>query len=171
MLLKTVDDPMGKSGWNHESNYAIANISWSIENPDERVPIMAFRYYKHKDYPNRLSYISILLDDHWERKYTINEPLVTAGYFDYGKNKVGKVGENWNYRYLRFYGYLSKDHDLKADGTPFQFEANMIPPAILGKFDKFFTKGEVFAIPLTSVKTPNDVALQITDKIISLLKN
>lgn len=165
-LLSSADGQITKTGWNNESNYAIAEISYSILNPEKWIPIMAFRYYKHKEHPNLLAFVSILLDDEWYREYSIKEPLVTAGFFDYGKSEAG---ENWDYPYLRCYGYLSKKHDLKADGTSFHFKREMIPPAIQGRFEKLFESGEVFAVPLSWIKNPEDVESQITSKLLQLL--
>jgi hypothetical protein len=163
MLLRTVDEQMSKAGWNTESNYALSELSYSILNPTQWIPINAFQFYRHKDYSNRLAYVSALLDDHWDREYTTAEPLVTAGFLDYGQVKISD-DENW---YARYYGHLSKDHNLKADGQPFHFDKAMLPPNLQGKFEN----GKVFAVPLVPITNADDVRSQITSKLLNLLKD
>jgi hypothetical protein len=163
MLLRTADEQMAKADWSTESNYALSELSYSILNPTQWIPINAFRFYRHKDYPNRLAYVSALLDDHWDRGYTIKEPLVTAGFLDYGQAKISD-DQNW---YARYYGHLSKDHALKADGQPFGFDKAMLPTNLQGKFES----GKVFAVPLVSITNANDVESQITGKLLNLLKD
>ena len=162
MLLRTADEQMAKADWSTESNYALSELSYSILNPTQWIPINAFRFYRHKDYPNRLAYVSALLDDHWDRGYTIKEPLMTAGFLDYGQAKISD-DENW---YARYYGHLSKDHDLRADGQPFSFDKTMLPPDLQGKYES----GKVFAVPLVSITNSDDVKSQITSKLLNLLK-
>lgn len=164
LLLRTSDEQMTKADWNSETNTAIADSSSSLLNPAYWIPIVVFRFYKHKDYPNRLAYVSVLLDDHWDREYTIKEPLVTAGFFDYGR---ANVSDDWEYRYARFYGKLLKDRGLKADGQPFHFEKMMLPSDKQGNFEG----GEVFALPLVSITNANDVESRITNKLLNLLKD
>lgn len=162
MLLRTADEQMSKSDWNPESNSALSDLSYSILNPTAWIPIIAFRFYRHEDYPNRLAYVSALLDDHWYREYTIAEPLVTAGFLDSGQTEFSDT-ENW---YARYYGHLSKHHNLKADGQPFRFDRAMLPPNLQGKFEN----GMVFAVPLVSITSADDVGSLITSKLLSLLK-
>lgn len=163
LLLLTADKQMTKTGWNTTSNYALADFSYSIHYPSWWIPIFAFRYYKHRDYSNRLAYVSVLLDDHPDGEYTIKEPLVAAGFFDYGKTEADSW-ENW---YARYYGHLSRKYNLQSDGQPFHFDAKMVPPNVLGKFQN----GQVFAVPLVSITDEKDVKLQITDKLLKILED
>lgn len=161
MLLRTADEQMSKADWNIESSTTLSEMSYTILNPTQWIPINAFRFYRHKDYPNRLAYVSVLLDDHGDRAYTIKEPLVTAGFLDYGQGKISD-DEYW---YARYYGHLSKDHNLKSDGQPFRFDRTMLPPDLQGKFES----GRVFAVPLVSISNADDVQSHITSKLLSLL--
>ena len=163
LLLRTADEQMLKEGWKSEGNNAISDISYSLLNPSQWIPIVAFRFYKHKNYSNRLSYISVLMCDHFDRRYTIEEPFVTAGFFDYG---IAEVKDDWEYWYARYYGYLSKDHSLRADGKTFRFDKKMLSTDVQGKFEK----GIIFALPLTSILNARDVGLQVTDRLLGLLK-
>lgn len=171
LLLRTADELMTKANWNSEGNTAISASSASILSPEQWIPIAVFRFYKRKEYRGLLAFISVLLDDHWERKYTIKEPLLTAGFFDYGKAEV--KDNDWDYPFARCYGYLSKEHSLKADGEPFPFEKKMLPLDRQGKFSgivPIFDGGEVFAVPLVSVKNASDVESQITHKLLGRLE-
>ena len=163
MLLRTSDEQMSKADWNTESNYALSDLSYSILNPTAWIPIVVHRFYRHKDYPNRLAYVSALLDDHWDGAYTIAEPVVTAGVLDSGQTEMADT-ENW---YARYYGHLSRHHNLKADGQPFRFNRAMLPPNLQGKFEN----GTIFAVPLVSITGADDVGSLITGKLLSLLKD
>jgi hypothetical protein len=164
LLLRTADEQMIEADWKSEGSTAIAELSYSISNPAEWIPIFVFRFYKHKESPNRLAYVSVLLNDHWYGEYTIKEPFVTAGFFDYGKDEVKN---NWEYWYARCYGYLSEARNLKADGQPLQFDNTMLPTDVQGKFKS----GMVFALPLASIANAEDVESQVTDKLLNLLRN
>ena len=163
MLLRTADEQMSKADWNIESNFALSDLSYSILNPAGWIPIAAHRFYRHKNHPNRLAYVSALLDDHWDGAYTIAEPLITAGFLDSGQTEMSST-ENW---YARYYGHLSRHHSLKADGQPFRFDRAMLPPNLQGKFEN----GTVFAVPLVSITSADDVVSLITGKLLNLLKN
>jgi hypothetical protein len=167
LLLRAADENMLAEGWGTETKYALSQISYSIEKPNYWVPIMLYRYYKNENCPNRLAYICILLDDHWDRKYTLKEPLLTAGFFDYGSSQVGN---NWDFWYFRYFGYLSKDHNLRPDGQVFQFERGTVPASIQGRFEELFENGEVFAVPLTSIKNSEQIKTEVTDKLLNRLK-
>jgi hypothetical protein len=163
LLLRTADEQMTKADWENQGNLALSDTSANILNPAQWIPIVMFRFYKHKDYPNRLACVSVLLDDHWEREYTLTEPVVTAGFFDYGKTSVNN---DWEYWYARYFGHLIKARGLKPDGQPFHFDKMMLSPDKQGKFEG----GEIFALPLVSITNSNDVESQITSKLLNLLK-
>jgi hypothetical protein len=163
LLLRTANEQMAKADWNSEGNTALVDLSWSIMNPTQWIPTNVFQFYRHKGHTNRLAYISVLLDDDLYGRYTIKEPLVTAGFLDYRQAEISD-DEYW---YARYYGYLSKDHNLKADGQHFHFDKAMLPTDLQGRFED----GEVFAVPLTSITNANDVEQQITKRLLELLKN
>lgn len=165
LLLRTADEQMKKKGW-ISNNTALAEKSGNILSPENWIPIMAFQYYTNDKHPNRLVYVSVLLDNHWTEKYTIKEPLITAGFFDYGKEEAG---ENWEYTYFRYFGYLSKTHDLKPDGQHFHFDTKMIPASLIGKFKNTFETGAVFALPLTSIANASEVESKITNVLLDIL--
>jgi len=168
-LLQTADAQMLKAGFKSEGNTAIDGISYAIINPRQWIPTTAFRFYKHKDYPKRLAFISVLLDNREDIQYTINEPLVTAGFLDFGEVDASLQNESGysDYWYSRYFGYLMKDHLAKPDGKPFSFENAQLDNEIKGRFKI----GTVFAIPLVSVASAEGVKSEVVTKLTSLFKN
>jgi len=163
LLLQTADDLMSKSNWKSETNTALHNLSWSILNPAQWIPTVVFRFYKHKDYPKRLAFVSVLLDNDWEKYYTIKEPYVTAGFFDFGEAEANLQGDYW---YSQYFGYMLHDPKLKPDGQPFSFGNEKLEKDV-GRF----RSGTVFGVPLVSLTNPSDVESKITSKLLNLIKN
>jgi hypothetical protein len=166
LLLRTIDEQMKKAGWNSEGNTAIVESSLSILQPLQWMPSDVFRFYRNENCPNRLAYVSVLLDDDKWKEYTIKEPLITAGFFDYGQTKVGQQGDNWLYWYARYYGYLAKEKGLNPDGHPFHFDPRT---ARTGDDWGKFESAEVFALPLTTITSSHDAKSKITDKLLELV--
>jgi len=160
LLLQTVEKEMARKEWNNATgSTAIADGGRRLLDPSRWIPIYVFRFYKHKNFRNRLAFVSVLLDDHWEKFYSLKEPLVTAGYFDFERNEATLDGNYW---YARYYGYMLKENNLEPNGIPFSFETVKMKASIQGKFKR----GEVFGLPLTSIKNANDVKELITDKLL-----
>jgi hypothetical protein len=165
LLLRTADEQMKKKCW-ISNNTAFAEKSGSILYPEYWIPIMAFQYYSNDKHLNRLVYVSVLLDNDWTEKFTIKEPLITAGFFDYGTEEFNG---NWDYKYFRYFGHLSRTHDLKPDGQHFHFDRKMVPISLIGKFKNTFETGVVFALPLTSITNASEVESKITNILLDLL--
>jgi hypothetical protein len=168
LLLRSIDDKMAESEWNSYGP-AVSDSSTSFASPERWIPICVFRFYAHKDYPKkypgRLAFVSVLIDDHWDRKYSIKEPLLTAGYYDFGN---AEVGENYDYTYSRCFGYLSKNQVVSTNGAVFDFNPKMLPSEVVGKPDTLFEKGQIFGVSLVSIKTSED-AVKFTEKLTALI--
>lgn len=141
LMLRTVDEQMGIEGWEAASNTA-KSYTDSLLAPKKWIPYEIFRLFKNKEYPHLLAYVSVLLDDDIEGEYAeeITEPLVTAGYFDYGQGK--HVDDNWEYGYVRWYGYMENHID---DGRIYQEEYKdeiHITQEQWKQFDKYWHKTE-----------------------------
>jgi hypothetical protein len=174
-LLETVDDEMAKNGWKTD-NVAIADLSKSIKTPEQWIPIMAFRFYTRETAgdKNKLVYVSVLFDDHYNGKYLLEKAVLTAGFFDYGLEEPA----NWDYRYFRFFGYVSgsskyliRPRKIEANGEIFSFNRDDLHVDLFGNCvgKKVFEKGEVFALPLTTIKNPEDLKGKITAKLLARL--
>lgn len=162
-LLETVDDLMLKEDWNPAwSNTSIAYSSSSIKHPEGWIPSEIFRFYKKKNDNHRLSFVSVLLDDDREQHYTIIEPLVTAGYFDFGNKEVDN---KWSYSWSRSYGYHDNtEHDGRI--VPFIEEIENEDNTNSYPFDS----GKGFGWPLTSIKNTKDIQSKIIEPLLKLLK-
>lgn len=164
LLLKTVDELIGKKYWNPGwEDQSTCFQKSTLNESQEWMPSEIFRFYKNKDDPYRLCFVSILIDDDPEGYYTIQEPLVTAGYFNYGKKEIDV---NWSYWWHRLYGYTNH---TKHDGS--------IAPFIEGKEPNkkishayLFDVGEGFGLPLTDIKTEEDIQSKIITPLLKLLK-
>ncbi len=163
LLLRTSDKLMRKGGWDKDSNYVLATMSYSVETPSQWIPFYFFRFYRNEVCLNRLAFVSVLIADHYDGDYTIKEPLLTGGFFDYGKKNV--TDDNWDNWLAQYYGRLAQEYNLQPNGEPFSFETLKLPKTIRGKFEK----GKVFAAPLTSFTNEKDVELKITNKLLTLL--
>jgi hypothetical protein len=165
LLLLTADEQMKKANWKSESKYATEGYSYSIDNPAQWLTSVAFRFYKHRNYPHHLVYISVLFDGDHEGYYTIQEPYVTAGILDFGNAEASLKGDYADYWYSRYFGYLLKDDKAKPDGKVYDFENEKLDKDI-GRFKS----AKVFGVPLVSISNATDVESQITNKLLNLLK-
>jgi hypothetical protein len=166
LLLREVDSIMEREEWLSKTGSTIWSYgSQSIYNPDRWMPNELFRFYWNKEYPYYLVFVSILLDNDIEEDYyTIEEPLITAGFFDYGGKKIDK--NEWKkYWYARWYGYIDKEK-RKNDGKPILVN----PKKDWGEDWHPFKSSYCFGLPLTSIKNYSDVENKIVKPLIELLK-
>lgn len=161
LLLLTQEEQMADKNWETDRTFAISDSSSSINNPWGWIPINAFRFYISDTHPNTLAFISVLFDDHWDKLYSLEEPLVTVGFFNYGKEKV----ENFEYSFSRIFGYLFKKNNWEPNGDVFFFDRKMLPSTHKGDF----VSGKVFALSLVSIKNQNDVKTKITAKLLNII--
>ena len=164
-LLLSTEKLMMKYNWSNASNpnYAVNDLSWSVEKPKQWLPICAFRFFKNPKSPNKLAFISVLIDDHFDREYILDTSVVTAGVLEYDK----EVKERWEYWYARYYGHLAaiKENNLTANGAPFLFKNEELAEPIKGKF----VSGKIFAIPLDSIKDEKTLETQIIKPLLNML--
>jgi len=158
LLLRTQEEQMSSKGWETDRSTAVCDSSSSIHNPWGWIPINAFRFYVNDKHPNVLAFISVLLDDHWDNLYSIKEPIITAGFFDYGNKKW----DTFDYSFSRVYGYLFKKHNWEPNGELFSFDRSMLSSNHRGDF----INGKVFALPLVSIKNEKQIETKITDKLL-----
>ena len=132
--------------------------------PSKWIPAKAFRFYKNKNYPSKLAFISVLFATQPPEDYKIKEPYVTAGFLDFGESEANLQGDYW---YSQYFGYMLQEGKLKPDGQPLLFENEKLEDIIKGRFKS----GKVFGVPLVSIANATDVESQITSRLLSLLKN
>ena len=163
MLLRTADERTSKKGFKSEGNGALEGISYSINSSLQWIPTYAFRFIGLQISPTkRLAFISVLVDDDVvEGFYTINEPYVTAGFLDLVSLTLSLDGNYW---LAKYFGYLLKDPQVVADGNSYPFKNDE-------KDSKFkFQDGQVFAVPLVSIKNADDVKNELVSKLVDLAR-
>ncbi|MHA1941414.1 MAG: hypothetical protein ACW97P_06780 [Candidatus Hodarchaeales archaeon] len=163
LLLRSQEAQMEKKAWKTDRSTGVSDLSYSIKYPTWWIPIVVFRLYKNENYPNKLAFASVLLDNHWDNEYSLTEPLVTAGFFDYGNEEVNG---DWQYSFARIYGYLYKNQNWEANGEPFSFDRAMLSSSHKGNFKN----GKVFALPLVSIKNDKEIKSKITNKLLTLVE-
>jgi hypothetical protein len=163
LLLQTADEQMKKAEWKTRNSTALSETTTSILNPRQWIPCSVFRFYFNQKKQNLIACISVLLTDHFEDRYALNEPVVAAMYFDYGKGR--KVENDWEYWYARYFGYLSQSRHFEPNGEAVEFDNKKLEADLQVNFEI----GVLFAIPLVSLKNGQDIKLQVTDKLLSLL--
>jgi len=162
-LLGTADKLVGEEGWECcIGNRCSAHHKYSLIDPHGWFLGEAFRFYQHQEAPHLLAFIALMLDDHNQKHYFLNEPLIAAGWFDYGKeNQVVWKKEYW---YSRFHGYME---NRKDDGT-----IHVVDPQKYWskeeneKYDYKFRTAHTFAVPLVLVTDTDTLKSKITDPLI-----
>jgi hypothetical protein len=171
LLLSTADGLMKEKGWepfkNKSIKTAMTEHSPSLDIPEEWYPYYLFRFYR-KDKSNFLLFISVLLYNDNEGHYEITEPLITAGYFDYGQEKV--TFNTFEYWYAKWFGYLKE----KADGIIHSSDDNW-----KDKWKTFsnedsrinypFIKWMCFGLPLTNITNSDELKSKIIKPLIDKL--
>ena len=165
-LIQDIDEKMCKKGWTaalkKRGKTCISEVSKSIESPDNWLPTEIFRFYKNNSYKNLLVYVSVLIDNDKDGWYTIEQPLITAGFFDYGKNK--RVNDNWYYYYACIYGYIMNE---KTNDKPISMHEE-IECEKDGKLPYLFRSGKCFGLPLVSIKDESDIEKKIVKPLLQL---
>lgn len=165
LLLKTSDEQMLEKGWYADGNAAIYDMSKSLNEPQRWIPYYLFRIYFNDEYENILAYISILLDDDVWGNYKITEPIITAGYFDYGGNEVDY--EPW---ITKWYGYWMEKG--REDGIIYEAKKNW-KTEFAEKFDwkVHFEFYKFFGIPLTLITNASELESKIVNRLLDMIQN
>ena len=111
-LLGTTDQLVDAVGWVNatSSSSVTSGNSTSLNSPQYWFPETFYRFYKNKRYPNILLYVAIVLDNRENHdsypatgQKEFAEPILTAGYCNYGENSVGNEWEVWHCKGHFFY--------------------------------------------------------------------
>lgn len=163
LLLKTTDELMDQEGWKGYKKVVSSGSSLSLDYPEKWFPHILFRFYTNDEIPHILAFISILLmDDIYENyEIDINEPLITAGHFNFGEGK--EVGDNLKYWYAKCFGYYGNNQNDEGiiNGTVADWNEDWK--------DKFnFKSYKCFGLPLTSITNISEIESKIIHQLISL---
>src|SRR5207245_6025333 len=110
----TADILMADEGWKTTGSTCIS-VSYTLLYPRFWLPRDFFRFYKNNP-GHSLTFVSVLLDDA-ENESHVEEPLLTAGWFNYGSGR--EIGNQWQYSYARWHlkmpGRIDEGKLLSAD--------------------------------------------------------
>ena len=158
LLLKEVDKQMDA----HERGpkKKVPSEPWeptpTIAPPAKWFPETLARFYTHGNpdgvqdrQGSVLAYVSILLNDERHGHYKLTEPLLTAGYFDYGPKEID---DEWEYNdYAEWYGHY---HGRERDGSVVESSEGW-----KAKGDREYTceSWKCLGLPLVTVTNSKDV--------------
>lgn len=160
-LLSTAGAMLENHGYkNISGNTACSGGSNSIENPNYWFPRNAFRFLTHKQNDHILIVISVILDD-LDSPCVLEQPIVTAAWFDYGE----AFGNSWDYNLSRIILELHPDN----------FEGKMIDilPEITRKFNfsPEILSSQALAVPLVAIQSEPDIQNYIITPLIESLQS
>lgn len=156
LLLKTADEHMKKMGWTSRSNTCVS-MSYTLDMSSYWFPKFAFRFYKNDGYKHILPFITVVFDDREEDTY-VEEPLLTAGWHDYGKGN--EVGQNYELDYANWHIYMPERRD---DGTLVVVDPRQEWP----QYNYSVQKTTTMAIPLTSITNAEQLKARIIDPLVA----
>ena len=160
-LLGTAAALMDMRGWTGAGgNIATAGGSTAIYAPQLWGPQMAFRFFKHPKAPNVLAFVSVIIDD-VDREERVQEPLISAGFYDYGDD--GKAGNNWQYDYARWHLGMPGRTD---DGAPYSTDPRQTWPKSSHPMQRVTT----FALPLVSVGDGSTLEQRVVEPLVAEIR-
>lgn len=108
-MLGAADAIFAEHGWSDKAGSRCqSDKSSSLHSPLYWLPRDMFRFYEKKATPNRLAFLSLLVDE-CDGEAELDQSLLSAGILDYGdKNKEGNEYEYW---YARWHLYVDDRTD------------------------------------------------------------
>lgn len=177
-MLGAADRLMGEEGWQPWqplSDTAFFERSGNLYEHKKWFPSEVFRLYISENNPHILAFISVLLFDRYKEFYHFTEPIISAGWLDYGTGEqvdgnwrpwYARFHGNWRSWYGRFHGYMK---DTKDDGTLCQLTPSVDWPKEQEKYDFKFKTASTFGFPLMSINTAEDLKSKITDQLLDYI--
>lgn len=137
LVLQTADKLMEDHKWKPKAGNTAVTWSYHLAYPDWWIPQDIFRFYFKEGYEHILPFISVILFDR-DNETKLSEPLISAGYFDYG---IGNTITTWEYWYSHFH---IKQDNFKDDGE--------LAPILLNDPEKYtFKNAYSLAKPLMQI--------------------
>lgn len=179
-LLETADRIVERDNWssiNNRSSTVTEAVSKDLGKPFEWVPEFLFRFYTNKQScPHILLYVAVILDNRKndpaytpKGKERFEEPILTAGYFDYGNEEV--VEENvWKEAYCKGHFF---SNDLCYDGKIWPVEPKEMKCFAKQEKDKNLVKFTLplklksLALPLIDISDPNNLKERVIDPLLT----
>lgn len=117
-LLGAADKLMTDESWERATaqNIAHGSSSQSLDQPKKWFPYEVFRFYRQEE-GHVIAFVSALLDHDRKGDYKLDEPLITAGWFEFASAAPPSVVPSDKLWWARFHGYMKNRRD---DGTLMQ---------------------------------------------------
>lgn len=161
-LLGTCDSFMSEKHWKTVGTSRIMDeMSTSLFNPEKWYPNVLVKFYKSNKHPHLLLFISIMLFDRDKEYNNFTEPLIAAGWFDYGitNNFEGL----WDYWHGRCHGFMDAP---KHDGTLHTFTFSSECKKWKKGRGTAFRSASSFAWPLVTITNAEELKNKIIDHLL-----
>jgi hypothetical protein len=154
-LMRKLDSLMGKDWIPTYGNRTTRDVTSRIDDPDYWLVEASFRIYDSKNEPSIKKGITIV---YWGEN--IDQPILIVGKMSYildsttGRPKSTQHWDLWD-------AWFERDHEgKKTDGTVYEVKYE--------QEDDYIEEARVFAIPLVSIQSEDDIKTKIYDKLINL---
>ena len=159
-LLQTADAAMEDRSWSTLGSQAVTTSS-TVNNADEWLPQFAFRYYENEEQRHLLPFIGVLFDYYDEeiKLKRLQEPLLTAGWYDYGPGGEREDYILWN---AVIHVYVA---GWKADGKWHQSDPRKIFPKSWSP-TRTAVRCQSLALPLMSFASAEDLTQRVVEPLL-----
>ncbi len=167
LLLQAVAQQLNPAGWKRQGSTAWDWSSSHIDHADRWLPHYLFSFFFNERHQDRLAYASILLeDDIINESYSITEPLITGGVFQF---EVGvKVDANYQYEFSKWFGYAQGPNIEAGDATGEVIEMSKKEWENWG--EKYpFKKAQFFGFPVVQISNNSTLKSKFAEKLLELL--
>jgi len=168
LILETIDDQLeGKGFETITGSTCLADGSSSLYSPTYWMPTHVLRFYQNAHYSNLQLYVAIYFDDDNRQDYLLNQPIISAGVFDF---QTKKVTFNGSYDRAKFFfeacAFLKKTQFIP--GEILTLSIDMDWKKEVG--DYAFDSATCFAYPLLSIKNSSDIEEKITKVLLKIIE-
>ena len=159
-LLEQADGQMDDGGWKTRSRRCVDG-STQLSQPQDWLRTAVFRLYDCKSQKNLLAFITVFICDP-EGQDRIEEPLVVAGWCDYGVGKEAEPGLAWVWKW----SICHLEHkEPKFDGSIIvEEDADWLETTRFG-----VVRFGSLAYPLLSIGTPEELKVRIIDPLLGAI--
>lgn len=157
LLLTTATDELQQCGWETVASIATADTSALLGYAEWWMPHYAFRFLTNPGHPGKMAFITVILD-HIEDPDAVEEPIVSAGWMKFDKDKPTKDDIYYWYAKIHLWVDGRKDNGTWTTATPDSL------PSDLGTMP--FREFNSFAIPLMDAQTSDDLVQKIVQPLL-----
>ncbi|TET40104.1 MAG: hypothetical protein E3J66_07345 [Dehalococcoidia bacterium] len=154
-LMRKLDGLMGKDWRPTYGNRTTRDVTSHIDDPDYWLVEASFRIYDSTNEPNTKKGITVV---YWGEN--IDQPILIVGKMDYildSTTQRPKRQHHWDL----WDAWFERDYEeRKTDGTVYQVKYE--------REDDYVEEARVFAIPLISIQSEDDIKTRVYDKLINL---